>query len=88
MARPQIPEDKRMSLDQLLALPVVMDLETAGCAWGIGRTSSYQLARADEFPCPVHRLGRYYRVRKADLMAALGLGMDGKPLPTALGGAA
>lgn len=62
-----------MGLDELLALPVVVDLETAGRAFGVGRTLSYQLARREEFPCPVLRLGRSYRVRKADLMHELGV---------------
>lgn len=83
MARPQLAEDKRMSLDELLALPVTIDLETAGRAHGLGRTISYELVRRDEFPCPVHRRGRYYRVLKAELMTLLGLGMDGQPLPAA-----
>ena len=83
MARPQLTEDKRMSLEELLALPVMVDLVTAGRAHGLGRTISYELERRGEFPCAVHRLGRYYRVRKADLMLSLGLGMDGKPLPAA-----
>lgn len=70
-----------MSMDELLALPVVVDLETAGRAWGLGRTKSYELERAGKFPCAVYRLGRYYRVRKEELMRSLGFGMDGKPLP-------
>ena len=81
MARPQLSEDKRMSLEELLELPVMVDLETAGRAFGLGRTVSYELARSETFPCPVHRLGRYYRVRKAELMTSLGLGMDGSSLP-------
>jgi len=66
-----------MGLEELLALPVVMDLETAGRAFGLGRTLSYQLARREEFPCPVLRLGRSYRVRKADLMRELGVPLEG-----------
>lgn len=80
MARPQVPEQNRMSMDELRALPVVVDLVTAGRAHGLGRDISYQLARTDEFPCPVRRRGRYLRVLKADLMTSLGLDMDGRPL--------
>jgi hypothetical protein len=83
MARPQIRENMRMSMEELLALPVVVDLDTAGRAWGLGRTKSQELARAGEFPCTVFRLGRYYRVRKEELMRSLGFGMDGRPLPVA-----
>lgn len=80
MARPQLAEEKRLSEDELRALPVVVDLVTAGRAFGLGRTISYELMRRGEFPCPVQHLGRYYRVRKADLVTSLGLDMDGKPL--------
>ena len=81
MARPQLAENERMSEQELAALPLTVDLVTAGRAHGLGRTISYELVRRDEFPCPVHRRGRYYRVFKADLVTSLGLGMDGKPLP-------
>lgn len=81
MARPQLAENERMSEQELAELPLTVDLVTAGRAHGLGRTISYELVRRDEFPCPVHRRGRYYRVFKADLVTSLGLGMDGKPLP-------
>jgi hypothetical protein len=69
-----------MTLEELRDLPLTGDLVTAGRAHGLGRTLSYELMRAGEFPCTVHRRGRYYRVLKADLMTSLGLGMDGEPL--------
>jgi hypothetical protein len=72
-----------MTLEELRELPLTVDLVTAGRAHGLGRTISYELMRAGEFPCAVHRRGRYYRVLKADLMTSLGLGMDGKPLAAA-----
>ena len=81
MARPQLAESQRMTLEELCELPLTVDLVTAGRAHGLGRTISYELMRRGEFPCPVRRLGRYYRVLKADLMTSLGLGMDGKPIP-------
>ena len=31
-----------MTRDELLALPAVTDLVTAGRAWGLGRTKAYQ----------------------------------------------
>lgn len=62
-----------MSEEELRALPVMVDLVTAGRAYGLGRTISYELMRRGEFPCPVHRLGRYYRVSKTDLMRELGV---------------
>lgn len=62
-----------MTRDQILSLPAVVDLLTAADALGIGRTRAYELARTDEFPCEVFRVGRNYRVPTAALLARLGL---------------
>ena len=88
MARPQLAEENRMTEEEVRALPVVVDLVTAGRAHALGRTISYELMRRGEFPCPVHRRGRYYRVLKAELMASLGLGTDGTPAADSAGDAA
>ena len=69
-----------MKLDELLGLPVTVDLVTAGRAHGIGRTLSHELVLRDEFPCTVRKLGNRYRVTKADLLASLGLQLDGTPV--------
>ncbi len=71
-----------MTVDELLALPVSVDLETAGRAWQLGRTKAHELARAGEFPCPVLRLGKAYRVTRADLLRSLGISpTNGKGAP-------
>lgn len=62
-----------MTPDELHALPVSVDLVTAGRAFLMGRTKAYELARAGEFPVPVLRLGNSYRVARAHLLQALGL---------------
>jgi hypothetical protein len=62
-----------MTIEELLALPVSVDLETAGRAFGLGRTKAHELARAEEFPCPVKVFGKRYRVLRADLLPALGI---------------
>lgn len=62
-----------MSQAELEALPVAFDLVTAGRALGIARTKSYDLAKRDEFPCRVLRIGNAYRVTRADLLRFLGL---------------
>jgi hypothetical protein len=62
-----------MSRDELLALPAVVDLVTAARALGIGRTRAFELTRRGEFPVPVLRVGRTYRVPTAGLLRLLGL---------------
>jgi hypothetical protein len=57
---------------ELQNLPSVIDLVTAGRAFGIGRTKSHALVRAGQFPVPVLRLGNSYRVTRAALLRALG----------------
>lgn len=63
----------RMKDDELLALPVTIDVPTAGRAWGFGREKSYALAAAGAFPCEVRTLGGRKVVLKAALLAALGI---------------
>jgi hypothetical protein len=65
--------DLHMQKDELLALPVSVDLTTAGRAFGLGRTRSYELARAGEFPCRVIPVGRKFRVPRSALLEALGI---------------
>ena len=50
-----------------------VDLVTAAELLGIGRTASYQLVRAGQFPVPVLRIGRLIRVPTAPLLQLLGL---------------
>jgi hypothetical protein len=63
----------QMSLDELLALPVSVDLVTAGRAFGLGRTKAFQLAKDGEFPCRVIRVGIKYRVPRSAIFEALGI---------------
>jgi hypothetical protein len=72
----------QMQKDELLALPVSVDLTTAGRAFGLGRTRSYELARAGQFPCRVIPVGRKFRVPRSALLEALGVAdstADGGP---------
>ena len=69
-----------MSRAELLALPAAVDLETAGRPFGIGRTKAHELARSGQFPVPVLRLGRTYRVPTAPILELLGIRPDdGEP---------
>ncbi|WKV78922.1 hypothetical protein HBB06_12520 [Streptomyces sp. SNU607] len=64
---------KGMSREDLLALPVAVDLETSNLALGLGRSKGYELAKRGAYPCKVLRLGNAYRVVTADLLILLGL---------------
>ena len=71
--------EHKMSTAELLALPVSVDIVTAGRAFGLGRSKSYELAQADDFPCPRLKLGHRYVVTKAALLAALGVEVSPAP---------
>jgi Helix-turn-helix domain len=62
-----------MTLAELLAMPVTVDIGTAARALGLGRSTGYELARCGEFPCRVLRVGSSYRVPTVELMRLLGV---------------
>ncbi|MEU3783458.1 hypothetical protein [Streptomyces sp900129855] len=62
-----------MTRDELLALPVTVDILTAGKVFGLGRNTTYDLVNAGEFPVPVQAYGNVKRVITADLWAAVGV---------------
>ena len=64
---------KGMSREELLALPVAIDLDTSNRDLGLGRSKGYELAKRGAYPCKVLRLGNAYRVVTADLLDLLGL---------------
>ena len=73
---------ERMTVDQILALPVTVDVPTAGRAFGYGRRKSYELAAAGQLPVPVlwnGIKGCRKTVNKADLMRALGMAYKDEP---------
>jgi hypothetical protein len=61
-----------VTIAQLRAAPT-FDLMTAARALGLGRTKAYDLARRQQFPCRVIRIGDTYRVPAAGLLELLGL---------------
>jgi hypothetical protein len=65
--------DPQLTMEELFALPPSVDIITAGRAFGIGRTKAHELARADDFPCKVLRLGTRYRVPRSAIFEALGI---------------
>jgi len=68
-----------MSLSELLAMPVTVDIGTAARALGLGRSTGYELARRGEFPCRVLRVGSSYRVPTAELLRLLGVDPISQP---------
>jgi hypothetical protein len=56
-----------------LRATATVDLMTAAAALGLGRTKAYELARRDEFPCRVIRIGETYRVPTPGLLELLGV---------------
>jgi hypothetical protein len=64
---------ERMTSDEMMRLPVSVDLLTAARAYGLGRTVAYALAKADRFPCRVFRAGGRYVVTRGDLLRSLGV---------------
>ena len=60
------------------SLPPTLDIVTAARWLGIGRTTAYRLAE-HEFPVPVLRIGRCYRVPTAPLISLLGIRPEPEP---------
>lgn len=63
----------KITLDQLHQLPPTVDLMTAAHILGLGRTKAYALAKADQFPCRLIRVGDSYRIPTTALLELLGI---------------
>lgn len=72
-SRPRRQMSKGMTLVELLALPLMIDVSTAARALGLSRSTGYELARRGEFPCRVLHVGSSYRVPTAELLRVLGI---------------
>jgi hypothetical protein len=71
---------KPVTITQLRSSATV-DLMTAARALGLGRTKAYELARRDEFPCRVIRIGDTYRIPTPGLLELLGVNGEQRPAP-------
>jgi len=69
MSKPLPP----MTMEELIALPVAVDLRTAARALGITESRAYELARSGEFPVPLRRYGREWRASRASILRELDL---------------
>jgi hypothetical protein len=56
-----------------LRASATVDLMTAASALGLGRTKAYDLARREQFPCRVIRIGDTYRIPTVGLLELLGV---------------
>jgi predicted DNA-binding transcriptional regulator AlpA len=61
-----------MRREELIDLPPVVDVPTAGQVLGIGRSCAYELVRSGQWPTPVLHLGRLIRIPTAPLIALVG----------------
>jgi predicted DNA-binding transcriptional regulator AlpA len=71
--------------DQVLALGVRTDVETAGDIFGLSRTQAYEAVNHDRFPVPTFRIGRRVVVPVAPIVKLLALETEaaGPPSPAA-----
>src|SRR5262245_48666114 len=77
VASKERPARPGMQYEEVVALPVAVDLDTANRALGMGRTKGFYLAKRGEYPIPVSKDGGTYRVNRADLLRALGIDSNG-----------
>jgi len=61
------------TIDAIRNLGATTDVETAGAILGIGRSKAYELAKSDEFPTRVLRIGRRYLVPIPAILSVLGI---------------
>ncbi|WP_370092528.1 helix-turn-helix transcriptional regulator [Streptacidiphilus sp. MAP12-20] len=73
-------DDHRPSRADLLALPVFVNLQTAAAVLGLGRSTAYDLAHREAFPCRVLKVGRAYRVPSEELRRLAGV--EQQPAPS------
>ena len=59
--------------EQVTALGVRTDVETAGSIFGLSRTQAYEAVKAHRFPVPTFRIGRRFVVPVAPILALLGI---------------
>lgn len=70
-----------MTPDELLALPVVVDLQTAGRAWGLSRSRVYDAHAAGRLPFPVVAVSGRLKVTRAALLRSLDMEEAGPDSP-------
>jgi excisionase family DNA binding protein len=67
------PQRRVWTPDDVRALGVLTDFDTAADVLGMGRSLAYQLVRNGEFPVQRIQHGRRVTIRVADLLRYLGI---------------
>jgi hypothetical protein len=65
--------------EQLLALPPVVGIQTAGRAWGLSRSRVYEAHARDALPFPVVPVAGRLKVTRASLLISLGIDPAAEP---------
>lgn len=75
MTAHQVPfaELRPLTVEEVISLPVTVDLMTTARALGISKTVAYNLARIGQYPVPLYRVGTRYRCLRSELLAYLGI---------------
>jgi excisionase family DNA binding protein len=61
------------TVEQVLALPVTVDLMTTARVLGISRTTAYELVRTGRYPVRLYKVGTRYRCLRSTLLEHLGI---------------
>jgi len=76
MTRTSMASERRAqvwTVEAIRLLGATTDVETAAAILGVGRTKAYELAKANEFPVRVLRIGRRYLVPVPAILDVLGV---------------
>jgi excisionase family DNA binding protein len=61
------------TVEQVLALPVTVDLMTTARVLGMSRTTAYELVRTGRYPVRLYKVGTRYRCLRSTLLEYLGI---------------
>lgn len=73
-ARKRAAPTPALTIKEILALPASVDVPTAARCFNISESKARELARRGEFPCPVLKVDRKWKVPTAGILRALGIG--------------
>lgn len=74
------PARPTITAREILSWPPTVSLEQAAPAFGLPRSSAYDLAKRGKFPAKVIKAGRHPRVITSDVIRVLGLAADPNPV--------